>query len=157
MMTDLKAMPDRIERLCVEKGLRMTEQRRVIARVLSTATDHPDVEELHRRAAAIDPGISIATVYRTVRLFEDSGILERHDFRHGRAEDGRPLESRSRYEEAKDDHHDHLIDMNTGQVIEFFDPEIERLQEEIARRLGFKLVDHRLELYGVRLEDKATA
>lgn len=150
-------MPDRIERLCVEKGLRMTEQRRVIARVLSAAADHPDVEELHRRASAIDPGISIATVYRTVRLFEDSGILERHDFRYGRAEDGRPLESRSRYEEATDDHHDHLIDMNTGQVVEFFDPEIERLQEEIARRLGFRLVDHRLELYGVRLDDKASA
>jgi Fur family transcriptional regulator, ferric uptake regulator len=131
---------DRIEKLCIEKGLRMTEQRRTIARVLSTSTDHPDVEELHRRANALDRGISIATVYRTVRLLEESGILERHDFRDGR----------SRYEEVTDDHHDHLIDMNTGDVIEFVDPEIERLQHEIARRLGYKLVDHRLELYGVK-------
>jgi Fur family transcriptional regulator, ferric uptake regulator len=136
-------MPERIETLCVEKGLRMTDQRRVIARVLSEAKDHPDVEELHRRAVNIDKGISIATVYRTVRLFEESGILERHDFRDGR----------SRYEEAGNEHHDHLIDMKTGNVLEFFDPEIERLQQEIARRLGFKLVDHRLELYGVPLED----
>jgi Fur family transcriptional regulator, ferric uptake regulator len=131
---------DRIEKLCIEKGLRMTEQRRTIARVLSTSTDHPDVEELHRRANALDRGISIATVYRTVRLLEESAILERHDFRDGR----------SRYEEVTDDHHDHLIDMNTGDVIEFVDPEIERLQHEIARRLGYKLVDHRLELYGVK-------
>jgi Fur family transcriptional regulator, ferric uptake regulator len=131
---------DRIEKLCIEKGLRMTEQRRTIARVLSSSTDHPDVEELHRRANALDRGISIATVYRTVRLLEESGILERHDFRDGR----------SRYEEVTDDHHDHLIDMNTGDVIEFVDPEIERLQHEIARRLGYKLVDHRLELYGVK-------
>lgn len=134
---------DRIEKLCVEKGMRMTEQRRVIARILSGAKDHPDVDELHRRAAAVDPGISIATVYRTVRLFEESGILERHDFRDGR----------SRYEEAPEVHHDHLIDMKTGKVVEFVDPEIERLQQEIARRLGYRLVDHRLELYGVPLED----
>lgn len=138
---------DRIEKLCVDKGMRMTEQRRVIARVVSSSQDHPDVEELHRRAAAVDPGISIATVYRTVRLFEDAGILERHDFRDGR----------SRYEEAPETHHDHLIDMKSGKVIEFTDPEIERLQHEIARRLGFKLVDHRLELYGVPLDDKAKA
>lgn len=138
-------MPDRIEKLCIAKGLRMTDQRRVIARVLSDSKDHPDVEELHRRATAIDKGISIATVYRTVRLFEESGILERHDFRDGR----------SRYEEATDDHHDHLIDMKTGKVIEFVDPEIERLQQEIARRLGYSLIDHRLELYGVPLADKA--
>jgi Fur family transcriptional regulator, ferric uptake regulator len=111
--------------------------------VLSDAKDHPDVEELHRRAAAIDKGISIATVYRTVRLFEESGILERHDFRDGR----------SRYEEAGIEHHDHLIDMKTGKVLEFVDPEIERLQAEIARRLGYKLVDHRMELYGVPLDD----
>jgi Fur family ferric uptake transcriptional regulator len=135
---------DRIEKLCIEKGMRMTEQRRVIARVLSAAKDHPDVEELHRRSAAIDPHISIATVYRTVRLFEESGILERHDFRDGR----------SRYEETPETHHDHLIDMKTGKVVEFVDPEIERLQQEIARRLGFRLVDHRLELYGVPLEEK---
>ncbi len=138
---------DRIEKLCVEKGMRMTEQRRVIARVISSSHDHPDVEELHRRAAAIDSGISIATVYRTVRLFEESGILERHDFRDGR----------SRYEEVPDQHHDHMIDMKTGQVIEFVDPEIERLQQEIARRFGYKLVDHRLELYGVPLDDKGKA
>jgi Fur family transcriptional regulator, ferric uptake regulator len=138
-------MPNRIEQLCVEKGLRMTDQRRVIACVLSTSTDHPDVEELHRRAVAVDRKISIATVYRTVRLLEEAGILERHDFRDGR----------SRYEETPDDHHDHLIDMKTGQVLEFIDPEIEKLQEEIARRLGYRLVDHRLELYGVPLDDPA--
>lgn len=131
----------RIEALCVEKGLRMTDQRRVIARVLSQADDHPDAEELHRRSVAIDPRISLATVYRTVKLFEESGIIERHDFRDGR----------SRYEEASDDHHDHLIDVKTGDVIEFVSEEIEALQIEIARKLGYKLVDHRLELYGVRL------
>jgi Fur family transcriptional regulator, ferric uptake regulator len=142
-MTDSANLSGRIEALCAEKGLRMTEQRRVIARVLSSAKDHPDVEELHRRAAAIDKGISIATVYRTVRLFEESGILERHDFRDGR----------SRYEEAGNIHHDHLIDMKSGKVLEFVDPEIERLQNEIARRLGYKLVDHRMELYGVPLDE----
>ncbi len=135
-------MPNRIENACIERGLRMTDQRRVIARVLSMSNDHPDVEELHRRAAAIDKGISIATVYRTVRLLEEAGILERHDFRDGR----------SRYEETPDGHHDHLIDMKTGKVLEFIDPEIERLQEEIARRMGYRLVDHRLELYGVPLD-----
>jgi Fur family ferric uptake transcriptional regulator len=138
---------DRIEKLCVEKGMRMTEQRRVIARVVSSSHDHPDVEELHRRASAVDPGISIATVYRTVRLFEEAGILERHDFRDGR----------SRYEETPETHHDHLIDMRSGQVVEFVDPEIERLQHEIARRLGYKLVDHRLELYGVPLEEQKSS
>ena len=135
---------DRIEKLCVDKGMRMTDQRRVVAQVLSMAKDHPDVEELYRRAHEVDPHISIATVYRTVRLFEESGIIERHDFRDGR----------SRYEQAPDEHHDHLIDMRTGQVIEFVDAEIEALQNAIARRLGFKLVDHRLELYGVPIEDK---
>lgn len=129
---------DRIEKLCVERGMRMTEQRRVIARVLSSAEDHPDVEELYRRASAIDPHISIATVYRTVRLFEEVGVVEKHDFGDGR----------SRYEEAGDDHHDHLIDTKTGEVIEFFDAEIERLKTEIAQRLGFELVGHKLELYG---------
>src|SRR5208283_731515 len=119
---------DRIEKLCAEKGLRMTDQRRVVARVLSAAHDHPDVEELHRRAHAVDPHISIATVYRTVRLFDEAGIIERHDFRDGR----------SRYEEAPDIHHDHLIDMKTGRVVEFIDPEIEALQAEIARRLGYR-------------------
>jgi len=134
---------ERIETLCIEKGMRMTEQRRVIARVLSVAQDHPDVEELYRRAHAIDPHISIATVYRTVRLFEEAGIIARHDFRDGR----------SRYEEATETHHDHLIDMKTGKVIEFVDPEIEALQDAIARRLGYRLIDHRLELYGVPVEE----
>ena len=134
---------DRLEKACIEKGMRMTDQRRVIARVLSSADDHPDVEELHRRAHAIDPHISIATVYRTVRLFEESGIIERHDFRDGR----------SRYEETPSHHHDHLIDMKTGKVVEFVDEEIEALQNAIARKLGYKLVDHRLELYGVPLEE----
>ena len=133
---------DRIEQLCVDKGMRMTDQRRVVARVLSNATDHPDVEELYRRSAAVDPHISIATVYRTVRLFEEAGIIARHEFRDGR----------SRYEEAPQDHHDHLIDMKTGNVIEFIDEEIEALQAAIARRLGYRLIDHRLELYGVPLD-----
>ncbi|WP_073628326.1 Fur family transcriptional regulator [Pseudoxanthobacter soli] len=124
--------------------MRMTDQRRVIARVLESADDHPDVEELHRRANAIDNRISISTVYRTVKLFEDAGIIERHDFRDGR----------SRYETVQDDHHDHLIDLRSGKVVEFRNEDIERLQEFIARELGFKLVDHRLELYGVPLEDK---
>ena len=132
-----------IEQKCIEKGLRMTDQRRVIARVLSEAADHPDAEELHRRAAAVDANISLATVYRTVKLFEDSGIIERHDFRDGR----------SRYEEAPKEHHDHLIDAKSGDVIEFQSDEIEKLQVEIARKLGYKLVDHRLELYGVPLNE----
>ncbi len=130
-----------LEALCAEKGLRITEQRRVIARVLSEAEDHPDVEEVHVRSAAIDPGISIATVYRTVRLFEEAGILERHDFGDGR----------SRYEAAADTHHDHLIDIESGRVIEFVDEEVEALQQRIAEKLGFRLVDHRMELYGVPL------
>ena len=134
---------DRIENLCNEKGMRMTDQRRVVARVLSTSHDHPDVEELYRRAHALDPHISIATVYRTVRLFEEAGIIARHDFRDGR----------SRYEETSDTHHDHLIDMKTGKVIEFVDTEIEVLQEAIARKLGYRLVDHRLELYGVPIPE----
>jgi len=133
---------DRIEKLCIERGMRMTEQRRVIARVLSSAEDHPDVEELYRRASAIDPHISIATVYRTVRLFEEAGVVERHDFGDGR----------SRYEEAGDDHHDHLIDTKSGEVVEFFDAEIEALKEAIAERLGYKLIGHKLELYGVPLD-----
>ncbi len=136
------SVSDRIERLCQEKGLKMTEQRRIIARVLSESDDHPDVEQLHRRATAIDPRISIATVYRTVRLFEEASILERHDFREGRA----------RYEETPEEHHDHLIDIETGKVIEFRNEEIERLQHEVARRLGYELVDHRLELYGVPIK-----
>lgn len=134
-----------VEALCQEKGLRITEQRRVIAQVLSEASDHPDVEELHKRSSAIDPGISIATVYRTVRLFEEAGILERHDFGDGRA----------RYEAAPESHHDHLIDVETGNVIEFVDPELEQLQKQIAEKLGFRLVDHRMELYGVSIDRKA--
>ena len=130
-----------VEALCADKGLRITEQRRVIARVLSESEDHPDVEALHARAAAIDPGISVATVYRTVRLFEDAGILERHDFGDGRA----------RYEAAPEAHHDHLIDVESGRVVEFVDPELEALQKVIAEKLGYRLVDHRMELYGVRL------
>ena len=135
-------MTEDIEHLCVSKGMRMTDQRRVIARVLSEADDHPDVEEVYRRATEIDSHISIATVYRTVRLFEEAGILERHDFRDGR----------SRYEPVPDEHHDHLIDLNSGAVVEFHSEEIEKLQKEIARQLGYKLVDHRLELYGVPLD-----
>ena len=133
---------DRLEKLCAEKGLRMTEPRRVIARVLSLSTDHPDAEELHRRAKEKDSSISLATVYRTVKLFEDAGIVQTHDFGDGRA----------RYEEIPDEHHDHLIDVNSGEVIEFHSEEIEKLQEEIAEKLGYKLVDHRLELYGTRIK-----
>jgi len=134
--------PIDIEALCAERGLRITEQRRIIARVLSESEDHPDVEQLHKRASAIDPGISIATVYRTVRLFEEAGILDRHDFGDGRA----------RYEAAPEAHHDHLIDVETGKVLEFVDPELEALQRVIAEKLGYRLVDHRMELYGVRLD-----
>lgn len=136
-------MSDRLENLCIEKGMRMTEQRRTIAQVLSDAEDHPDVEEVYRRASKIDDRISIATVYRTVRLFEDAGILEKHDFRDGRA----------RYEQASEDHHDHLIDLQSGEVIEFRNEDIEKLQEFVARELGYRLVDHRLELYGIRFKD----
>ena len=132
-----------IEALCVAKGMRMTEQRRVIARVLAASEDHPDVEELYRRCAKVDDRISISTVYRTVRLFEDAGIIERHDFREGRA----------RYESSRESHHDHLINLRSGEVIEFQSEEIEKLQAEVARRLGYKLVDHRLELYAVPLND----
>ncbi len=133
---------NRIETACQDRGMRMTGQRRVIAQVIADSEDHPDVEELYRRASAIDPHISIATVYRTVKLFEDAGILDRLDFGDGRA----------RYEESREDHHDHLIDLNSGTVIEFRNEEIERLQEFVARELGYKLVDHRLELYGVKID-----
>ncbi len=131
-------MADIISR-SVAKGLRMTDQRRIVARVVGEAEDHPDVEELHARALKLDPRISLATVYRTVKLFEEAGILERLEFGDGR----------SRYEDAERDHHDHLIDVNSGQVIEFVDPEIEALQEKIAARLGYRLIGHRLELLGV--------
>ncbi|MEO6225140.1 MAG: Fur family transcriptional regulator [Sphingomicrobium sp.] len=131
-----------IEQLCQDKGLRITEQRRTIARVLGDSDDHPDVETLHTRAAAIDPNISIATVYRTVRLFEEAGILERHEFGDGR----------SRFEAVSETHHDHLIDVETGKVVEFVDDELEALQKRIAEKLGFRLVDHRMELYGVAVD-----
>lgn len=130
-----------LEALCAERGMRMTEQRRVIARILEESDDHPDVEELYRRSSKIDAKISISTVYRTVKLFEDAGIIERHDFRDGR----------SRYETVPEEHHDHLIDLKTGTVVEFHSPEIEALQECIAREHGFRLVGHRLELYGIPL------
>ena len=133
---------NRLEKICVGKGMRMTDQRRTIARVLSAASDHPDVEELYHRASAQDPHISIATVYRTVRLFEEAGILERHDFRDGR----------SRYEEIPDKHHDHLIDVQSGRVVEFYDQRLEEIKRRVAEELGYELVDHRLELYGVARE-----
>lgn len=138
-------MPSILEKKCIDKGLKMTEQRRVIARVLSDSHDHPDVEALYSRAVKVDPHISIATVYRTVKLFEDAHIIERHDFGDGRA----------RYEEMPDEHHDHLIDLRSGKVVEFINAEIERLQEKIARELGYKLVDHRLELFCVPLDEKS--
>ena len=134
-------MTSRIEQLCQDKGLKMTEQRRVIARVLSESHDHPDVELLYQRASAIDPNISIATVYRTVRLFEEANILERHEFGDGRA----------RYEDAQKAHHDHMIDLKSGRIIEFHNEEIEALQRKVAEKLGYRLVDHRLELYGIAL------
>ena len=140
-------MPDQevgseIERLCIEKGMRMTDQRRVIASVLSAVHDHPDAEGIYRRSVRIDPNISIATVYRTVRLFEEAGILERHDFRDGR----------SRYKPVPETHHDHLINVETGEVLEFQNEAIEELQRQVAAELGFRLVDHRMELYGKPLK-----
>ena len=140
-------MSSRLEQLCIDKGLKMTEQRRVIARVLSESVDHPDVESVYRRATEIDSKISIATVYRTVRLFEEANILARHHFGSGPA----------RYEEMPTDHHDHLIDLQSGRVIEFRNEEIERLQRAEAARLGYRLVDHRLELYAVPVEGRAGA
>jgi Fur family ferric uptake transcriptional regulator len=137
-------IPSRIERLCSERGLRMTGQRRTIARVLTAAEDHPNVEEVYRRANRVDPRISLSTVYRTLKLFEAKGILERHDFGAGRR----------RYEEVPRQHHDHLIDVETGRVIEFRNEEIEKLQERVARELGFKLVGHKLELYGIPLTSR---
>lgn len=135
-------MRDTITERCEAKGLRMTDQRRTIASVLESSDDHPDVEELYGRASGVDPRISIATVYRTVKLFEEAGIIDKLEFGDGRA----------RYEDAERDHHDHLIDMNSGEVIEFVDPEIEALQDKIAEKLGYRLIGHRLELYGVPLK-----
>jgi Fur family ferric uptake transcriptional regulator len=137
-------MISRLEQLCLDKGLKMTEQRRVIARVLSDAIDHPDVEQVYRRATEIDPKVSIATVYRTVRLFEEASILARHDFGDGRA----------RYEEMREDHHDHLIDVQSGRVVEFRNEDIEKLQRTVAQELGYELVGHRLELFAVPIGKK---
>lgn len=139
-------MMSRLEQLCIQKGLKMTEQRRIISRVLSDATDHPDVEQVYRRAVEIDPKISIATVYRTMRLFEEANVIERLDFGDGRA----------RFEENRDEHHHHLIDLQSGEVIEFRNEEIEALKEKIARELGYELIGHRLELYGVPLRRTKT-
>ena len=131
-----------IEEKCKIKGVRLTDQRRVIAKVMSNANDHPDVDELHKRVNKIDKKISIATVYRTVKLLEESGIVEKHDFKGGKA----------RYEESPEEHHDHLIDINSGEIIEFVDKEIENLQNKVAKKLGYKLVDHKLELYGSKIK-----
>ena len=127
-----------IEEKCKVKGVRLTDQRKIIAQAMANATDHPDVDELHKRVTAVDKKISIATVYRTVKLFEEAGIVEKHDFKGGKA----------RYEQSPDEHHDHLIDINSGEIIEFVDKEIEKLQNDVAKKLGYKLVDHKLELYG---------
>ena len=130
----------KIEDKCEQKGVRLTDQRRLIAKVMSESSDHPDVDELHQRISKIDEKVSIATVYRTVKLFEESGIIEKHDFKGGKA----------RYEQSSDIHHDHLIDVNTGEIVEFVNEEIEKLQNKVAEKLGYKLVDHRLELYGIK-------
>ncbi len=141
-MDGSKFMSSFIEDKCIEKGLRLTEQRKVIAQVMSKATDHPDVDELHKKVSKVDSKISIATVYRTVKLFEEAGIVSKHDFKGNKA----------RYEEAPKEHHDHLIDVNTGEIIEFVNEEIELLQKKVAEKLGYKLVDHRLELYGSKIK-----
>ncbi len=131
-----------IEKICSQKGVRLTDQRKLVAEVMSDAKDHPDVDELHKRVTKIDPKVSVATVYRTVKLFEEAGIIEKHDFKSGKA----------RYERAPEEHHDHLIDVNSGEIIEFVNEEIEKLQENVAKKLGYKLVDHRLELYGTKIK-----
>ena len=131
-----------IEKKCKVKGVRLTDQRKIIAQAMANATDHPDVDELHKRVTAVDKKISIATVYRTVKLFEEAGIVEKHDFKCGKA----------RYEQSPDEHHDHLIDINSGEIIEFVDREIEKLQNDVAKKLGYKLVDHKLELYGSKIK-----
>ena len=133
---------NKIEEKCTQKGVRLTDQRKIIAKVMSTSNDHPDVDELHKRINKIDKKISIATVYRTVKLFEEAGIVEKHDFKGGKA----------RYEESPEEHHDHLIDINSGEIIEFVDKEIEILQNKVAEKLGYKLVDHKLELYGTKIK-----
>ena len=133
-------MKESIEKKCLDKGVKLTDQRKVIAKVMSDSNDHPNVDELYKRVSIIDPKISIATVYRTVKLFEESGILAKHDFKGGKA----------RYEELSESHHDHLIDIKTGEIIEFVDEEIEKLQNKVAEKYGYKLVDHKLELYGIK-------
>ena len=133
-------MKDSIEQKCIDKGVKLTDQRKIIAKVMSESQDHPDVDELYNRVSRIDSKISIATIYRTVKLFEESGILAKHDFKGGKA----------RYEELSESHHDHLIDIKTGEIIEFVDEEIEKLQEKVAAKYGYKLVDHKLELYGIK-------
>ena len=135
-------MSSLIESKCIEKGVRLTDQRKLVAQVMSESEDHPDVDELHKRVNKIDPKISIATVYRTVKLFEEAGIVAKHDFKGNKA----------RYEQAPQEHHDHLIDVNTGEIIEFVNEDIEKLQNKIAKELGYKLVDHRLELYGSKIK-----
>jgi len=135
-------MDSHIEKKCIEKGVRLTEQRKLIAKVMSEAEDHPDVDELHKRVNKVDTKISIATVYRTVKLFEESGIIARHDFKGNKA----------RYEQTTEEHHDHLIDVNTGEITEFVNEDIEKLQKQVAEKLGYKLVDHRLELYGSKIK-----
>tara|TARA_Y100000590_G_scaffold171842_1_gene196536 strand:+ start:794 stop:1204 length:411 start_codon:yes stop_codon:yes gene_type:complete len=131
-----------IEKKCIEKGLRLTDQRKIVAKVMSESKDHPDVDELHNRVHKLDGKISIATVYRTVKLFEEAGIVEKHDFKG----------AKSRYEQATHEHHDHLIDINTGEITEFVDEDIEKLQKKVAEKLGYKLIDHRLELYGSKIK-----
>ena len=135
-------MSETIEAKCLSKGVKLTDQRKIIAQVMSQSSDHPDVDELYNRVSKIDPKISIATVYRTVKLFEESGILEKHDFKGGKA----------RYEQSPDQHHDHLIDINSGEIIEFVNEDIEKLQNKVAEKLGYKLVDHKLELYGSKIK-----
>ena len=135
-------MTNKIEKKCIDKGVRLTDQRKVVAQVMSTSDDHPDVDELHKRVNKIDSKISIATVYRTVKLFEEAGILAKHDFKG----------NKSRYERMREEHHDHLIDINTGEIIEFVNEDIEKLQQQVAEKLGYKLIDHRLELYGSKIK-----
>ena len=137
-------MSNEIENKCIKNGVRLTEQRKLVAKIMSESDDHPDVDELHKRISKVDSKISIATVYRTVKLFEESGIVAKHDFKG----------NKSRYEQAPDEHHDHLIDINTGEITEFVNEDIEKLQKQVAEKLGYKLVDHRLELYGSKIKNK---
>tara|TARA_B110000438_G_scaffold190842_1_gene182467 strand:+ start:263 stop:679 length:417 start_codon:yes stop_codon:yes gene_type:complete len=137
-------MSNKIEEKCIKNGVRLTDQRKLVARIMSESDDHPDVDELHKRVSKVDSKISIATVYRTVKLFEESGIVAKHDFKGNKA----------RYEQAPQEHHDHLIDINTGEIMEFVNEDIEKLQKQVAEKLGYKLVDHRLELYGSKIKNK---